>query len=122
MNRFEKKVIAYLERSAKERGTPWRNKAALVETLDDVRNLDDDLKEYVEEFIEDETKWRTSLGCDAAGINELVKIGLFTPVTAALFIQWYRDDPRQASLFLLQNDTIKGIPEKIPEEKDESEN
>jgi hypothetical protein len=122
MDHFEKKVMSYLERSAKESGMPWRNKSALLETIEDVKKLDDDLKVYVKDFLEDETNWQTSLGCDVVSINTLVEIGMFTPVAAALFIQWYRDEPRQASLFLLQNDTIKGIPEKIPEEKDESEN
>lgn len=80
-------------------------------------DLDEDLKRYVYSFLKDRTKWRTSLGCDVAYIGELVESGGFTPVTASLFVQWYRSDPRSPSAFLLQNDLMMGLPDEFSTEE-----
>ena len=114
---LEEMTERYLKDVATECGIPWRDDHAFWATVNEVSNLDEDLKRYVYSFLKDQTKWRTSLGCDVVNIGELVESGGFTPVTASLFVQWYRSDPRSASAFLLQNDLIMGLPDEISTEE-----
>ena len=112
----------FLLQDARKRGVPWRNKEALNQTIKDVFALDDDLKEYVWKFLANRTDIETNLGCQIISIEELIRSGEFSPVTAALFIQWYRESPRTASLSLLQHDSIVDLLEGgdvIPEEETE---
>lgn len=87
---------------------------ALEATVQDVLSLDADLKEYVLHFIQ--TKDMTcSIACECASINDLLQTGRFTPITAALLIQWYRRDPVAAASFLMHHDRVTDIPENLPE-------
>lgn len=92
---------------------------ALEVTVQDILALDSDLKEYVLRFLQSKDM-TSSIQCECASVTDLIQTGSFTPITAALFIQWYRRDPMGAASFLLHHDMIKDIPEDIPEEnKDE---
>ena len=104
-------VKEYLLKSARDRGDRWRNKEALEITINDIMGMDDDLKEYVREFLRDNDNTATSISCDVASISELIASGRFSPVNAAMFIQWYRHEPRKAVAFLMQHDAVCNIPE-----------
>lgn len=106
-------VKEYLLQSARDRGDPWRNKEALKVTIDDIMGMDADLKQYVREYLRDNDKTETTIGCDVASISELITSGGFTPVNAALFIQWYRREPKKAVAFIMQHDTVCKIPERL---------
>lgn len=110
---YETVARDYLVERALEAGEPWLDQEALEDTVREVMYLDDDLRRYVFDFLRDRTKVHTSLGCEVASVQELVFGGGFSPVTAALFVQWYRDNPRSAAAFLLQNDSLRDIPEGI---------
>lgn len=118
---LKKNLKNYLLQSAKEMGSPWRDKKALNKTIEDVFAMDDDLKEYVVTFIQDQTKFETSIACEVITVMQMLQTGDFTPVTAALFMQWYRRDPKNATAFLIQRDTIVELPE-ITEMEDMEEN
>ena len=105
-------VKEYLLQCARDRGDPWRNKEALKVTIDDIMGLDADLKQYVREYLRDNDKTETSISCDVVSISELIASGAFSPVNAALFIQWYRREPKNAVAFLMQHDTVCKIPER----------
>ena len=107
---IQRKLRKYLVQDARDRGEPWRNKDALKKTISDVWALDEDLKEYVLGFLNNQSYVETTLGCEIVSIAQLLQSGEFSPVTAALYIQWYRRDPKNASMFLLQRDTIIDLP------------
>lgn len=94
------------------------NDHALEVTVADVKALDGDLKDYVMHFLKTQDV-HTELGCEVASIEELLQTEEFTPVTAALFIQWYRRDPVRAAAFLMHHDSVVEIPEEIPECEEE---
>ena len=87
---------------------------ALEDTVRDVLALEPDLKEYVARFLETGEQ-DTGLACECASIRELLDTGEFTPVTAALLLQWYRRDPVGAASFLLHRDVIARLPADLPE-------
>ena len=101
----------YLAKGARAMGAPWRNKEALEQTVGAVLALDQDLRDYALTTIIDGTAPETDLGCEIASIGDLLKTGEFNPVTAALFIQWYRRDPRRAAATLVHHDAIVGLQE-----------
>ena len=101
----------YLVQGARAMGAPWRNKEALEQTVGDVLALDQDLRDYALTTIIDGTAPETDLGCEIASIGDLLKTGEFNPVTAALFVQWYRREPRKAAATLVHHDAIIGLPE-----------
>ena len=103
-------VKEYLLQSARDRGDPRRNKEALKITIDDIIGMDVDLKQYVREYLRDNDKTETTIRCEVASISELIASGGFTPVNAALFIQWYRREPKKAIAFLMQHDTVCDLP------------
>lgn len=90
------------------------NAHALESTVIDVMALDEDLKGYVMHFLKNRTE-ATDIGCECVSIEQLLQTRFFTPVTAALFIQWYRRDPLNAARYLLQRDVIQDIPQELPE-------
>ena len=79
--------------------------------------LDDDLKQYVMNFLKNRSD-ETDIECECASISDLLKTQSFTPVTAALFIQWYRKDPVNAARYLLHHDAVQSIPEELPASED----
>ena len=89
------------------------NDHALEATVMDVMALDDDLKQYVMNFLKNRSD-ETDIECECASISDLLKTQSFTPVTAALFIQWYRKDPVNAARYLLHQDAVQSIPEELP--------
>lgn len=101
---------AYLEGEAP---TPY-GQQSLEDTVQDVLALEPDLKDYVSRFLETGESG-TDLACECASIRELLETGSFTPVTAALFLQWYRRDPVGAAAFLLHRDTITELSEELYE-------
>ena len=107
---IQRKLRKFLIQDACNRGEPWRDKDALKKTICDVWALDEDLKEYVLEFLNNRSHIATSLACEIVSISQLVQSGEFSPITAALYIQWYRRDPKNASMFLLQRDSIIDLP------------
>lgn len=109
--RLKGAVRDYLVKGARAMGAPWRNKEALEQTVGDVLALDQDLRDYALTAIIDGVAPETNLGCEIAGIGDLLKTGEFNPVTAALFIQWYRREPRKAAATLVLHDAITGLPE-----------
>ncbi len=110
MSNDEKMIRRYLE---KESPVAY-GEHAFESTVQDVLSLDNDLKEYVLHFLY--TKDMTSsIQCECASIDDLLQTEQFTPITAALFIQWYRRDPVGAASFLLHHDTVKDIPGSLPE-------
>lgn len=112
---FEKELRNYLTKKSPVK----YNGSALEQTISDVKALNDDLKEYVMHFLQT-GETRTELGCDLASIDELLQTSFFTPVTAALFIQWYNREPLEAAAFLLHHDSIDGIPEELPPIEEET--
>lgn len=109
--RLKSAVRDYLVQGARAMGAPWRNKEALEQTVGDVLALDQDLRDYALTTIIDGTAPETDLGCEIASIGDLLKTGEFNPVTAALFVQWYRKEPRRAAATLVHHDAITGLPE-----------
>lgn len=107
---FKKQVKRHLVRSARERGTPWRDKKALSETVSDVLALDQDLQSYVRDYLKDNQKDDSDIKCEVVSIRDLVKGCEYDPLNAALTIQWFRREPRAASAFLAQHDEIRNIP------------
>ena len=89
------------------------NDHALEATVMDVMALDDDLKQYVMNFLKNRSD-ETDIECECASISDLLKTQSFTPVTAALFIQGYRKDPVNAARYLLHHDAVQSIPEELP--------
>lgn len=87
---------------------------ALQETASDVMAMDGDLREYVMHFLKS-NEADTDISCECVSIEELLQTQAFTPVTAALFIQWYRKDPASAAGYLLHHDGVEGIPEELPQ-------
>ena len=120
-NSLKSMVKEYLLKSACDREDPWRNKEALKITIDDIMGMDSDLKEYVREYLRDNEKTETSISCDITSISELVKSGGFSPVNAALFIQWYRREPKNAVAFLMHHDTVCKIPERLDDSSSRDE-
>ena len=110
MSNDEKMVRRYLENES----PVAYEEHALEATVQDVLALDSDLKEYVLRFLH--SKDMTSLiQCECVSITDLLQTERFTPITAALFIQWYRRDPVGAASFLMHHDVVKDIPEALPE-------
>lgn len=107
---FKTQVKRHLVRSARERGTPWRDKKALSETVSDILALDQDLQSYVRDYLKDNQKDDSDIKCEVVSIRDLVKGCEYDPLNAALTIQWFRREPRAASAFLAQHDEIRNIP------------
>lgn len=107
---FKRQVKQHLVRSARERGTPWRDKKALKETISDVLALDQDLQSYVRDYLKDNKMDDSDIACEVVSIRDLVKGCGYDPLNAALTIQWFRSEPRAASAFLAQHDEIRNIP------------
>ena len=118
-NDFKKCIRSYLLKSADDAKSPWRDKKALKETVEEVVGMDDDLLAYVHGPIMGQGVTETPIACEIVSISELVNGAGYTPVSAALFIQWYRRDPKRAAAFLLQHDAIVGID--INEKEDEAD-
>ena len=109
--RLKNAVRDYLVQGAVAMGSPWRNREALEKTVNDVLALDQDLRDYALTTILDGTAPETDLGCEIASIGNLLKTGEFNPVTAVLFVQWYRRDPRRAAATLVHHDIVVRLPE-----------
>ncbi len=92
----------------------------LEDIVEDVLDLDDDLGEYVRCFLQTgETD--TDLGCELIGINDLLQIGNFTPVTAALVIHWYRRDSLGVISYLVSQGMIPDICDELRENSDDDD-
>ncbi len=115
-NGDERLLRDYLE----NRSAVKYNDHALEGTVRDVTALDDDLKEYVMQFLKTRNE-ETDIGCECVSIRELLETKSFTPVTAALFVQWYRKDPANAAAYLLHHDAVRDIPQQLPECEEDSD-
>ena len=107
MDENERLLRQYLEKQSY--GTQ-----ALEATVQDVFALDEDWKEYVFRFLQT-GKASCAIACECASITDLLQAESFTPVTAALWIQWYRREPARAAAFLLRHDRVEEIPDTLPE-------
>ena len=110
----------YLLTVAEDHGEPWRDKQALQKTIEDVFAMDVDLREYALGFLQGQVPAASAIKCEVASISQLLETGEFTPITAALFIQWYRREPKSAAAFLLQRDTIINLPEQAKDNDTET--
>lgn len=82
---------------------------ALEETVADILTLDEDLFAYVKRYVMEGVQEGTQVGCAFATLDDLVATGSFTPVSAALFAQWAREEPREAARYLLRRDKLEGV-------------
>ena len=101
---FEKKLTAYLRDTSGLRYT----EAVLQQTVSDVLELDVDLLEFVQRFIEDGETDGNGLHCDHYfTMKEYLEETGSTPVAAALLFQMYRSDPMETLKMLLRQDSIQ---------------
>lgn len=99
---FKAKLREFLKSSGKKYG-----RFSLRQTIRDVLSLDDDLKEYVENFIFSGNSSADDLGCgEYVSMEELLTVYGYNPVTAALLIQLYRKEPNGALRILIGYDRI----------------
>lgn len=116
MSEDEKAIRGYLEKTLPRDCS----ENAFESTVEDVLKLDSDLREYVLGFIESNDA-STDIECEIISIKDLLETKKFTPVTAALFIQWYRRDSKSATLYIMHHDEIRNIPKDLPEIEDDEE-
>lgn len=109
VNEEEKLLRRYLKHDSPVSYSPH----ALEITVQDVMALEEDLHAYVLSFLHT-GHTETDIACECASVKELLATGDFTPVTAALFIQWYRNNPLEAAAFLMHHDSVVEIPEVLP--------
>lgn len=83
-------------------------------TADKVVSLDSDLKDFVRSFLTSGRIEDADFGCEYATIQDLLESGDYTPVSAALMVQWFRDDPIHAASAALHHDDVVDIPEELP--------
>lgn len=115
---LESMLRAYLQNA--ENGVYGEH--ALETTVQDVLALDVDLKDFVQRFLEGVPEDADALRCDFATIGDLVQTEQFTPVTAALYLQWYRRNPTAATRFLLGHDSVTEIdPSQMAREAESAE-
>lgn len=86
-----------------------------LQTIEDIKALDEDILEAVEEFINtDEVKNITVKPCD---VLELIETYNMNPIGAYIFIDWLRKEPNKALKCLaLGFDEVKDVEE---DEEDE---
>lgn len=108
---FEKKLAAYL---SSETGVDY-SEYSLRQTVDDVEELDGDLKRFLEKFVDTGEIDARGLGCDEyVSIDELIKELSYNPVTAALLVQLYRERPILALKVLMSHDLVRIDKSKLP--------
>ena len=79
---------------------------AVKDTVADVLALDDDLKNAVRRFLSGENHSFAGLSCAGLTVDDLLEKGAFTPISAVLWVQWFRTDPAHAASALLHTDEI----------------
>ena len=77
-------------------------------TVADVLALDEDLFACVRRFVMEGAWDGTQVECPFGTLDDLTATGAFTPVAAALFAQWAREDPKEAARYLLGRDSVSG--------------
>lgn len=87
-------------------------------TIEDVLSLDDDLKEYIRQYLDGDDVSSSTLGMVGVSIGELITRRSLTQINAALVIQWYRENPLEAASALLQCDRVDELRE--PSDPDDS--
>lgn len=120
-HKFKVQARRFLIQSAIDRGEPWRNRKALAETVRTLCTMDADLRDYVSEYLLGSGETTTDLGCEVASIEALLQIG-YDPIQAALYVQWYRREPKAAAAALVQYEAVRNIDipvEPVPEKSEE---
>ena len=69
---------------------------------------DEDLFACVRRFVMEGAWDGTQVECPFGTLDDLTATGAFTPVAAALFAQWAREDPKEAARYLLGRDSVSG--------------
>lgn len=101
-----------MEDSGKEYG-----EFACERTIHDVLALDEDLLEYVKDFLENGSADCEEFVCgNDFTMEELLETSAFDPITAALMVQFYRRDRAQSLQTLLSHDLIIKLEETEPKQ------
>ena len=80
---------------------------ACERTIHDVLTMDEDLLEYVKDFLENGIADCEEFVCgNDFTMEELLETSAFDPITAALMVQFYRRDRVQALQTLLSHDLV----------------
>lgn len=92
----------------------WRCPHHVKTTIRQVLALDGDLKSFVRDCLEKHVGPAFELGYEGVLVSDLLKTG-FTPIGAALLIQWYRKDPVAAARTHYTAGGIVNIPDEFME-------
>lgn len=108
------RVRAYLQGD----GIRWGSRKGVEQTVEDVLRLDDDLKAFVRETLGGTAPSTPDIHCGNITLEELLKV--FNPVAAAIWVQWYREEPVRALASLCMRGGIEGLPDPLANERTEA--